>query len=63
MTDEKPIKEYIACFRQGRGVLAMNAIDYYRENGKIIRHSWEMGGEDFSQVENVPENIEGYTRY
>lgn len=54
------MKEYIAKFRQGSGSMAMNAIDYYKEEGKIIKHSWAMGGSDKKEVDRVPEFIPGY---
>lgn len=40
--------------------MQMNAIDFYKENGKIIEHSWENGGESKKEVDKVPDEIEGY---
>ena len=54
--------KYIAEFRQGCGAMSMNAIDYYKEGGKIIKHSWAMGGETKTEVDSVPESIEGYSK-
>ena len=53
---------YLAKFRQGSGPMAMNAIDFYMEDGKIIRHSWAMGGSSKKTVKSVPDAIEGYTK-
>lgn len=53
---------YIARFRQGSGPMAMNAIDYYKEEGKIIEHSWAMGGSSKKVVDSVPEEIKGYEK-
>jgi hypothetical protein len=55
-------KTYLAKFRQGSGAMAMNATDFYRENGKIIKHDWAMGGETKKEVATVPTNINGYRR-
>lgn len=55
-------KEYIAKFRQGHGAMAVNAIDYYKEYGKIMRHRWAMVGEDIEEVDSVPDIIEGYDK-
>tara|TARA_R110001632_G_scaffold188268_1_gene308705 strand:+ start:467 stop:673 length:207 start_codon:yes stop_codon:yes gene_type:complete len=56
----KTIK-YIARFRQGHGAMAMNAIDYYKdEQGRIVRHQWSMGGSMNDFVELVPDSIKGY---
>lgn len=55
-------KTYLAKFRQGSGPMAMNAIDYYREDGRIIKHHWAMGGETKKEVNIVPTNINGYRR-
>ena len=52
---------YLAKFRQGSGVMAMNAIDFYKEDGRIIKHRWANGGGDKKEVKEVPESIEGYT--
>jgi hypothetical protein len=56
------MKEYLAKFRQGSGPLAMNAIDFYREDGVIIEHSWAMGGETKIITTSVPDIIEGFER-
>jgi hypothetical protein len=55
-------KEYLAKFRQGSGPMALNAVDYYEENGKIIKHMWAMGGETKKEVDRVPVHIKGYRR-
>lgn len=54
--------EYLEKFRQGIGSMAMNAIDYYHERGRIIKHSWAMGGESHQTVSSVPAKIEGYEK-
>jgi len=53
-------KVYLAEFRRGRGAMGMSAIDFYKENGKIIKHHWAMGGEMKRVVKFVPIKIEGY---
>ena len=53
---------YLAKFRQGSGPMAMNAIDFYMEGGKIIKHSWAMGGSSKKTVKYVPGTIDGYTK-
>ena len=52
--------KYIKRFRQGSGVMAMNAIDYYIKGGKIIEHSWANGGSSKKVVAAVPKAIKGY---
>lgn len=52
----------VAEFRQGNGPMAMNAIDFYEDNGKIIKHSWAMGGESRKEVSKIPAEIEGYRK-
>ena len=42
--------------------MAMNAIDFYMEGGKIIKHSWAMGGSSKKTVKYVPGTIDGYTK-
>lgn len=42
--------------------MGQNNIDFYREDGKIIRHEWAMGGETKKMVNSVPLAIVGYTR-
>jgi hypothetical protein len=55
--------EHIVRFRKGSSIMAMNVYDYYKdEEGKIIKHHWENGGQSFIYVEKVPEMIEGYTK-
>jgi hypothetical protein len=54
------MKDYIKKFRQGSGCIGMNAIDYYKEKGKIIKHSWAMGGSSKEEVDSVPLEIDGY---
>lgn len=54
--------EYLARFRQGSGAIAMNAIDYYKEKGAIVKHEWAMGGETKQKVDCVPTKIDGYKR-
>ena len=56
------MKTYLAEFRQGTGSLAQNAIDFYEEDGKIIKHSWAMGGGDTVVVDTVPASIDGYIK-
>ena len=51
---------YVKKFRQGVGVAAMNAIDYYRENGQLIEHKWANGGSSKRIVISVPSKIDGY---
>ena len=59
MTD----KTLVASFRQGSGAMAMNAIDYYTCcDGRILKHNWAMGGEDWSMSLRVPDEIPGYVR-
>ena len=55
-------KTYLAKFRQGSGAMGMNAIDFYREDGEIVKHKWSMGGESFDKVNIVPTRIEGYKK-
>ena len=52
--------KYIKRFRQGVGIIAMNAIDYYIDNGEIIEHKWANGGSSKKTVTTVPKNIKGY---
>ena len=52
---------YIARFRQGTGPMSMSAVDFYKDKkGRIICHSWAMGGESKKKVTTVPESIPGY---
>jgi hypothetical protein len=60
--DNHAEKQYLAKFRQGSGPMAMNAIDYYMDNGEIIEHKWAMGGGSKKIVESVPDKIDGYER-
>lgn len=55
-------KTYLAKFRQGSGAMAMNAVDFYTENGKIIKHQWAMGGESHEEVLAVPTYVDGYKK-
>ena len=55
-------KIYLAKFRNGSGSLGMNAIDFYRENGNLIKHEWAMGGETKKRVDTVPNQIDGYIK-
>jgi len=53
--------KYLAQFRQGSGVLGMNAIDFYHDKeGNIIKYSWANGGGDMNIVGEVPEAIDGF---
>jgi len=54
--------QLLAAFRQGSGPMGMNAIDFYEDNGKIIKHEWAMGGSSKKEVKKVPDKIEGYTQ-
>lgn len=54
--------KYLAKFRQGHGAMAMNAIDYYLDNGVIIKHIWSMGGETKTPVDYVPKKIDNFER-
>lgn len=56
------MKTYLAKFRQGSGPMAMNAVDFYREGGKLIRHEWSMGGESKKEVHIVPTYLTEYKR-
>ena len=47
-------------FRQGSGPMAINAIDYYMKDGKIIEHKWGMGGSSKKVVDKFPSKIDGY---
>lgn len=55
-------KTYLAMFRQGSSPMAMNAVDFYREDGKLIRHAWAMGGETKKEVNIVPASLPGYKK-
>jgi len=52
----------LAQFRQGSGVMGMNAIDYWlQKDGKTIRrHEWSQGGEGWRTVDKVPESEPSY---
>jgi len=52
----------IAQFRQGKGSMGQNAIDFYQTDKGILKHSWAMGGEDKVIVDSVPESIEGFIK-
>jgi len=53
----------LAQFRQGQGSMGQNAIDFYLDDdGKIIKHSWAMGGSSKSVVSSVPKSIDGYIK-
>jgi len=41
--------------------MGQDAIDYYYEDGKIIRHQWANGGETRKTVTKVPQSIKGYS--
>ncbi len=53
-------RQYISRFRSGSRAMGGNAIDYFRCEGKIIEHSWGMGGQSFKRVNLAPKSIEGY---
>ena len=55
--------DYLAEFRQGNGPMAMNAIDFYRnEKGEIVQRDWAMGGQSEKIVNSVPDSIKDYRK-
>ena len=60
-----PIYEGWTClaqFRQGKGVMGTNAIDYWlqKDGVTIRRNEWSQGGDEWRTVDKVPESEIGY---